>query len=89
MNSEDKNKEIENKLSSILEDVFPSMDIETLEKSKPFVDQVSYDSLGQMTLLIQIKNKLGVVITPMNMESMKTFNSMLELILHELEKKGE
>lgn len=89
MNSDVEKKEVENKLSSILEDVFPSMDLETLEKDKPFVDQVSYDSLGQMTLLIQIKNKLGVVVTPMNMESMRTFNSMLDLILHELEKKGE
>lgn len=75
------NDVIESNLISILEEVFPTFDIAEIVKDERFIDQVPFDSIGQMMLLIKIKKKLGVVINQNDLPQVETYDGLLKFVL--------
>lgn len=71
---------IDKRLEEMLVEVFPDIDFDTHDKDKPFYNQITYDSMGIMNLVILIKKKLSISITPVQINSIKSFND-LKMIL--------
>lgn len=72
--------ELEEQLETILTEVFPEIDFENHDKDKAFYNQITYDSMGVMNLVILIKKNLAISLSPAEINEIKSFNDLLKIL---------
>lgn len=74
-------EKIERDLEQILEGAFPEIDFEDHDKARPFRDQISFDSLGLMAVIVEVKKRLKVTISPQQIKNLYTFQDLMNFII--------
>ena len=75
------NKQKLEKIHEILENIFIDEDIDTIKSLENFDELEDWDSINQMTLAYQIEKLLNTDLKTEEVESIKSYSSITELVL--------
>ena len=81
MKNNNKNLEVLDEISNILQDIFLENTLEEIINAKSFDELYDWDSLNQMTLGYQLEKFLNRNLTPEELESINSVESIKNLMI--------